>query len=275
MKAVSADAALALMQRAWSAALIAPDLPDRAHEAVPGPGWAGGLRTPEEGFAIYINNIRATLHRALEITFPATLRLVGRSAFGKAVLDCLREAPPASGDLGVYGAALVDRFAAAPSDRPDALDGLVVAEVARCEWLLDQLPRQVREPAWALENAATLPPECWLEWQFRPVAQSILFESDVPVRRWVPALQHFEETARTGECLLMVADESAVALVLPLDAAESAWWRELDASSSIQMATQAALDIAPEFELGALLERLLRLGALAAPVNPPPVVAGP
>lgn len=261
--------ALGSMQGAWSAALMAPDM---HAQAVPGPGWRGGLRSPAAGFAVYVNNTRANLHNALAASFPATSRLIGQAAFRKVVLACLRETPPSSGDLGDYGAALVERVATAPLEGGQGIDRHIVAEVARYEWQVDQLPRQAREQAWSLMQAAALSPERWLELRLRPATHTCLFESDVPVRTWVTLALDQDEpqdgpVMGAAECLLLVAGDDATPSVLPLDAAQSAWYRALCASHLLQTATQAALDIAPDFALQPLLQRLLHVGALAVPAD--------
>lgn len=254
------------MQAAWSAALTAPE----THASMmPEPEWRGGLRTPAAGFAVYVNNVRITVHDALATTFPATARLLGPDAFRQRVLACLREAPPASGDLGDYGVVLIEQIAMASPGANGGIDSHVTAEVARYEWLLDQLPRCAREPAWSLTDALTLPPEDWPTLVLRPVGQARLFESDVPVRAWIARASDRDDLP-TGppERLLLVAGDYVAPRVLPLDAAQCVWYRNLSASHSLELATQAALEATPDFDLHTFLYPLLDAGALAVPARP-------
>lgn len=244
---------LAARQRAWVAALLRPE---NGTEALS--GWAGGVRSPEQGFAVYVNNVRANVLHALAQTFPATQALVGVAAFRRAVLASLREQPPRSGDLGDYGAALpslVGRFARAGQE-------CLTTELARYEWTLDALPRGFREPAWTLERAAQVPPERWPLLRLRPVAQSVLFTAPVPVSGWVRHLLHAdpEPLLRPERCLLVAGD--AEVSILPLTPPAQRWLETLARSESLEAATAAALTLDPEFSLPSWLGELLAAQAL-------------
>lgn len=277
-------------QQTWLTALRAPQ-PAAVQRACA--GWQGGRRTAEAGLAVYINNVRATLIRALEASFPATLALAGRAAFARAVLVCLRDAPPASGDLGDYGAALPAALAAelaaqarqAPHPGPTPPDAALCAELAQWEWLLDQLPRCPPDTAWTLTDAATLAPDAWAGLRLRLVRRARLFEATHPVRAW----QHQALAAASPDSLplppeaveppvLVVAEGGDVrdtrsagdaCTLLPLTPAEAAWLRALGPSTTLADATADALALDPDFALQPLLLRLLQAGALARPGDLP------
>ena len=77
-----------------------------------------GLRAPGNGcldtrYAIYRNNVTSSLIEALEIGFPATRGLLGQRYFHAVAAEFIRDTPPDSPILSLYGAALphfIERF---------------------------------------------------------------------------------------------------------------------------------------------------------------------
>lgn len=88
------------MQAAFAAALLDPDA------AVPA-GIVDPLGRPApKRFAVYRNNVAASLTRALEAAFPTVRKLVGDKFFGAMAVAFLRANPPTSRMMMLYGDAL-------------------------------------------------------------------------------------------------------------------------------------------------------------------------
>ncbi|MBI2379592.1 MAG: putative DNA-binding domain-containing protein [Gammaproteobacteria bacterium] len=262
---------LAECQRAWIGALRQPE--DAIRYATAVAGWQGGQRSGAQALAVYVNNSRATLIQALSLSYPLSLRHAGTSLFHRAAVRCLRDYPPRSGDLGEYGADFpaVLRDTAAEMHRDDAA---WLADLARCEWLLDQLPRKTAHPAWTRADSTALAPEHWLGLRLSLAPQAACFIGDEPAYTELaeafmaqasdatgfPLCEYF---SADGECegLLLVAQTGSVQL-LGLRADECAWVARLQDSPSMMAATEATLTRWPGFDLLSLLSRLFDAGAL-------------
>lgn len=242
------------LQAAWVTALLHPDSATAAEH------WAAGIRTPAAGFAVYVNSVRANTRNALAISYPATRALIGERAFAKAVLACLQTHPPTAGDLAEYGAAFADAVAATVFGESRE----VAHELARHEWLLDQLPRCPRTPASTLAEAAQIPAENWQRLRLNAAGHCVEFISPVPVRAWRAYLLDggASPPPHHDERCLIVADEDAGVSILPLGAADWAWWAEICRSGELTTATTAGLALDSDFKLLILLERLFGVGAL-------------
>ena len=253
------------LQNSWLVSLLNPETERNDLLA----DWRGGLRSVDAGFAVYVNNIRANALSALRQSFPATRALAGDGPMQRAMLNCLRHAPPRSGDLGEYGAALIDEIAY----WVDSSRRSVVTEVARYEWTLDRLSRKSREPAWSLQAAANIDPQAWPQLRLRLVDHSYVFESGVAVRAWHEHAIHDAALPTTSmECVLLVAGDSDVEAI-EIDAAEREFIRAMGVHRNLECALQATLTLHAGtlhtgFELQALLTKLFAAGALAVPDVP-------
>ncbi len=263
---------LARLQAAWLDGLRAPDRAEGTDAAWH--RWQGGRRLPQRGFAIYVNNVRGALMLALEQSFPATYALAGSALFGQAVLRCLRDTPPRSGDLADYGADLPAAIGEVGGEAAEqnGVSAALLPEVARYEWLADQLLRRRAEPAWTLAQAATVPPADWPALRARPAAQTALFVSSQPVRAWLAyALTGAPRPTGSSvhpasERLLMVAQSDGLQL-LDLGTDDAEWLLQLQAYGTLADATMQVVSRSPGFDLQTLLHRLLNIQALAQP-NP-------
>jgi hypothetical protein len=125
------------MQSAFAAALLDPDA------AVPS-GIVDPMGRPApKRFAVYRNNVASSLTRALEAAFPTVQKLVGEAFFSAMAGAFLRQHPPTSKMLMLYGDALPDWLESFP---PVAQLGYL-PDVAR----LDQA---MRESYHAADSAA-------------------------------------------------------------------------------------------------------------------------
>jgi len=92
----------------------------------------------EKGLAIYRRNLQANAVRALQISFPTVLKLIGDELFAYAVELLLKTDPPNSGDWGLWG----DSF-------PKLLETLTalneypyVIDIARLDFLIHMQSRE-------------------------------------------------------------------------------------------------------------------------------------
>lgn len=115
-----------MRQAAFAAALLDPDaaLPDGLIGADPG--------ALASRFAIYRNNVTASLTRALEAGFPVVRRLVGPEFFGAMAVIFLRAHPPRTRQIMLYG----DEFADFLSGFPPVAHLGYLPDVARLEQAL-------------------------------------------------------------------------------------------------------------------------------------------
>lgn len=89
------------------------------------------------GLAIYRNNLLETAVRALSISFPTVLKLVGEDVFRYASAGLLQTAPPDKGDWAMWGAEfpLVLQSIEALADFPYVIDS------ARLDWAIHEVSR--------------------------------------------------------------------------------------------------------------------------------------
>lgn len=85
---------------------------------------------PAARFAVYRNNVAASLIEALADTYPVVRQLVGDAFFHAMARDYLRQHPPVSPVLAHYG----DRFADFIADFAAAATLPYLPDVARLEW---------------------------------------------------------------------------------------------------------------------------------------------
>ena len=112
-------------QQEFFAPLLDPELPAPAGLTT----WNGS--DPQARFAVYRNNVVSSLIDALADTFPVTRELVGEEFFRAMAGIFVRQQPPRSQVLAVYGEALpqfIEQF-------PPAASVPYLADVARLEWL--------------------------------------------------------------------------------------------------------------------------------------------
>lgn len=108
---------------------------------------------PEQRFAIYRNNVYASLTSALRSRFPVVARLVGEEFFAAAARQFVASHPPRSPVLLAYGAEFPGFLAALDA----AADLLYLADVARLEWLQAEAFHAADAAPLAAEALAALP----------------------------------------------------------------------------------------------------------------------
>lgn len=248
-------------QLPFAAALLEPDLP------VP-PGlraWNGS--DPGRRFAVYRNNVIASLVDALAQTFPVVQALVGDEFFRAMAAVFVRQSPPRSPVLLRHGAAFPDFVAGFPPAAP--LPWL--ADVARLEL--------ARVEAYHAADAEPLAPEAITralaagerigELCPRPHPSLRLVRSPYPVASIWAAHQGqgaLEEVdLASGECALVLRPRLDV-VVLPCDEATFAFAEAMQQGRSFAASAEAAASAGGA--LPAVLSTLLAHAVLVAIHHP-------
>ncbi|MBB5752976.1 DNA-binding domain-containing protein [Prosthecomicrobium pneumaticum] len=246
-------------QGAFAAALL-----DRG-DAVPA-GLAGrnGAADPLR-LAVYRNNVRVGLARALAARFPVTARLVG-DAFFRLMADAyVDDRRPASPLLAAYGDDFPDHVAGFP-----AAAGLAyLADTARLEAAVSRAYHAADAAPLGLADLAGLAgPELGLA-RLTPHPAAFLIRSAHPVGSiW---RTHQKETVTAPdwrpETVLVVRPDLDVGVHL-LPAADAGFAAALLDGTPLGSAAEAALAADPDFDFGRALTGLTTLGAFARAVIP-------
>lgn len=141
--------ALAALQRDFAAALFDPELP------VPASVQGAAARQRETRFAVYRNNVHASLTAALATRFPVVERIVGEEFLQAAARVFVRQHPPETPVLAEYGARFPDFLA---TFEP-AQDLPYLADVARLEWLRTVAYHAADAAAAPLDDLASVAPQ--------------------------------------------------------------------------------------------------------------------
>jgi len=229
---------------------------------VPAPVVGRQGKSPSRRFAVYRNNVYASLIDVLASRFPVSARLVGEEFFRAMARIYVEKTPPASPVLLHYGAEFAD-FA---STFPPASAVPYLACVARLEWAWhrayqakDAAPLSLTELAAAAETAeqAVL--------RLHPSLQVVRSEYPV-VSIWQLALRDGkDEPARlpsAGEDALVVRPNLDVE-VRRLPSGGAYFVMALAAGTTLLEAASRASGEAPDFNLEANLAGLMSSGAIA------------
>lgn len=223
--------------------------------------WNGS--DPARRFAVYRNNVVASLVSALAEGFPVVRQLVGEAFFDAMARLHVQAAPPRSPLLAFYGEGFADFIEAFP---PAA--GLpYLADVARLEHLRVHAYHAADLPAVAAaELAAVLgDPErlLTLHMTLHPSVASIASRHAI-VSLWAAHQGLLDISAvdpGEPECALVLRNGLEVE-VIRINAGATAFIQGLDAGIDLGRSTGAALAIDPDFDLGSTLALLMRGGAI-------------
>lgn len=98
-----------------------------------------GLNLDPRGLKIYRHNLQATAKRALSITFPTVLQLIGEELFELASDRLLLSSPPSQGDWALWG----DDFASLLAQLQQLDDYAFVPDCARVDFLRHKSERAI------------------------------------------------------------------------------------------------------------------------------------
>lgn len=218
----------------------------------------------QPGFAVYRNTVLAGCIDALQANYPTIASLVGEEWFRAAAAVHARAHLPTQPSLLLYG----ERFPAFLSKFPPASEVPYLADIARVDRAWSEAHVAADEPALDPSRLASLSPVGMNRLTLRPHAAARWVWSDEwPIHTlWVRNRGDVGETASdvrwTGEGVLLTRPFGAV-LASRLTRGGAALLDAYAAGASISEAVGEVLGIAPETDIAALFDGLLRSGAFS------------
>lgn len=255
---------LADLQADFAAALSDPALPAP-------PGVRRQVRLPQSRrFDVYRNNMMVSLIEALEATFPVVQRLVGSDFFKAAAKVYIRQAPPRSPVLLLYG----ETFG-------DFLDGFEPAagvpylgDVARLEWARVNAYHAADAEPLTIGHLAAVPQAQLAQTRFMLHPSLRLISSRFPVASLWAATSGADPQAevdmKRGEDAAVLRPMLAVDLRL-LPPGGHAFMAALAGGRPLGEAADRAAQAVEDFDLACHLQGLFQLGAVAALQPPEPI----
>lgn len=253
---------------AWSRALLDPEAPLPAGLRA----WNGS--DPAGRFAVYRNNVVASLRAALADTYPVAREWAGPVAFDALAIAWARSNPPASPVLADWGGGLADALAAREA-AGEAAPAPALAALLRLEWARAVAQHAADAPRLAAADlvAMGLAPAALAASRLRlHPSFTALALPQAAVSIW--ALHQQDEAERDYAALAgrWVTPESAWVLrgvddavrVLPVAAADAVWAAALQRGATLAEATEATRAADPRFDLAVALARLIAHDALSA-----------
>lgn len=237
------------------------DLQEQFAEALLGPGdaatalpiRANGL-DPARRLRVYRNNVYASLSGALAACYPVVQRLIGEACFNHVSRRYVRAHPSRSGNLHDYGC----HFAAFLSGEPAVRELPYLPDVARLEWLMQEVYHAAEPPAHDMTALCGIPPQRYgeLRLQLHPAAR--LLTSAYPILR----IWEVNQCGYAGDQTVSL-DEGGVRLLIirrdediefeALGAGEYVLLSHLAAGDSAFDACEQALAAEPDFDLAVRL----------------------
>jgi hypothetical protein len=210
--------------------------------------------------AVYRRSIMGNLVSALAATYPVLAKIVGLPFFREAARAYVRAHPSASGDLNEYGGGFADFIALYPYGRELGY----LADVARLEWLVQEV-YYAPEPASAdLSTLAACVPEDYGRLRFAFSGDYARLDSPWPLTDiWRVNAEGYEgelavDFSRGAQVLVLRRD--GLVEVEALAGGEAAFLDALAAGAPLASATEAALQVDANFDLGAALTRFIGAG---------------
>jgi len=216
-------------------------------------------------FAVYRNNVHVGLTNALAQRFPVTGRLVGEEFFRGMARVYVQDHKPASPLMFEYGDDFPDFIAVfAPAK------GLAyLADVARIEAAWSRAYHAEDVAVLTIADLAALAPERLAETRLTRHPSAAVLASPHPAGSIWAAHQTDPVgtvATRRAETVLVARPDAAVNVhVLP--EADAAYAAALLHRRTLGEAAEEALAANPDFDFGAALVGLIRLGAFAAPAD--------
>jgi hypothetical protein len=250
------------LQNSFAAAVLDADRP------VPEGLTSYTATVPAKRFAVYRNNVVASLVNALRARFPAVERIVGEEFFAGMARIHATTHPPRSRLLVRYG----DDFAAFIEQFPPAAELRYLADVARLEAARTRAHHSADAKPLAAERLAALPPASL------PSLRLMLHPSVQVVRSRHPVVTIWAMNADALPLAPVDEDAAEDALVVrpaftvevrALPPGGAAFVLAVASGAMLGEAAEAAAADDSRFELSASLTGLLTWGALAgvAPEN--------
>jgi len=231
---------------------------------------AGALATGvrPDRLDIYRNTIFSGLTRALQLSFPATQRLVGGEFFAGAADAFIREYLPRTAYLDQYGGEFPDFL----SGFPPATSLPYLADIARLEWAVNHALHAPDEMPLDLARLAALAPDVQGRVTFRAHPSVVTLQSNFPVDEIWRAVLDADDRAlaaadlAAGSVFLLIERDPTGVEVTRLNEAEWRFLHALCRGEPLFCAVDSATDIDPA---GQLAEHLAagRFVAFASDTN--------
>ena len=237
------------------------------------PDGFGGVEA-ERRFAVYRNNVAASLVDALAATYPAVQALTGETFFRAAARAFALAAPPRSPVLIDWGGGFADFLAGFPPARGVPY----LADVARLEWAWTRAYHAAEAAPAPLALLAERAPEALTQARLVPHPSLRLVASRFPiVSIWAETTGRAADLApdmRRGETALVLRPDAAVN-VAAIPPGDAAFLSALAAGAAVGAASEAAAQAHPGFDLAAVFLRLFQAGAFTGYAQRPPESAAP
>lgn len=236
---------------------LAASLQDPSAALLPSAHLAGDGAAIERRLGIYRANIAASVAKALGAAYPVVAQWVGAEFFAGLARAYGRARPSGSGDLYDHGAEFGDFLA----DFPHTRSLPYLPDLARLEWQVHRAYGAADAPAFEVARLAAVAPADQGSICFQWAAGTAVVESAFPIVRLWTLHQPGHEGAFTlegaGAERARVGRDGWRVDVALIDPAEARFLQHSLGGATLESATAAALAEAPEFDLGALLPRLV------------------
>ncbi len=218
-----------------------------------GQGQPAGSR-----FSVYRNNVASSLTEALELSFPAIVKLIGEENFKKVASIFLRQHPPTVPMLSQYGAEMPDFLS---EFEPLQYIGYL-PDVARLEQAI-RLSYHAADAAPADASILqSLAPEALLETQFDLAPALRLIRSPWPIHAiWAFNLEDGPKPTPGAQNVVITRPEFDPQLT-PVSTATAAFIDALASDATLGAAHHAATQHDPDFDLSHALGLLLSNNAI-------------
>jgi hypothetical protein len=241
----------------FAQALLDPDI------AIPnGVSDPDGKQAPRR-FAVYRNNVVASLMEALASVFPAVRAILGEENFSRVARNFVAVHPPRMPMMQAYGAGFPDFLESFPPLRSAPFLG----DVARLERAFLDAFHAADEPCLSGEALAGLSPEETLALAFEPHAATFLFASSHPVVDLFAMREGRPERVpdlANAQCALITRPQFIVEL-REISAAQHDFLARLLRGAALGEAAGESLEAAPDFDLPGTLALAIAAGMFRHP----------
>lgn len=216
-----------------------------------------------ERISIYANNARENFTSTLQAAFPVVCALGGESWFRQTAVTYWRQHPSRAGNLHTIGERFAEHLHAQLADMPYAY----FADVAALEWAYQESMVAAEHPSFDVAALGNVAPDQYgaLRFELHPAVR--LVASTYPI---LDIWRAHQDTAAHIEPVDLTAGAQHVLLMRLTDhvqfrAIEAASWtllHSLSRGATLDSAAQAALALAPHFNLANALAQFIGLGVL-------------
>ena len=229
---------------------------------------AGNPGRVAQGIAAYRRSILSNLATAVQATYPVLESIVGRAFLAAACQRYAQSYPSSSGDLNDYGGHF-DEFLAADAN---AASLPYLPDIARLEWLIQQVYGATDAAPQDLSVLASTPQERWGELRFALDPAHALQHSRWPiVRIWQINQPNYDDefTVDLDRAEIALIHRQALGIAVEaISAGEQALLLSLAAGKTLSEAVESAIAAEMDFDLQTALQRFIGSGLLRRALCP-------